>query len=39
MSAGSHRVAFNASGLPSGMYVYRLQANGTSLARTMMLVK
>jgi hypothetical protein len=39
MAAGTYRVMFNAAGLPSGMYAYRLQANGFSSARTMMLVK
>jgi len=36
---GSYSLRFDASGLPSGMYVYRLMANGFAAARTMMLVK
>jgi hypothetical protein len=36
---GSYAVRFDAAGLPSGMYVYRLSAGGFSTARNMMLVK
>ena len=38
-SAGSHAVRFEAIDLPSGVYLYRLQAGGKTMARTMMLVK
>ena len=37
--AGHHAVRFSASDLPSGSYIYRLQAGGKIVARTMMLVK
>jgi hypothetical protein len=36
---GSYVVRFDAAGLPSGMYVYRMSAGGFSAARSMMLVK
>jgi len=39
LSAGVHQRVFNASGLSSGVYVYRLTANGVTLSRTMTLVK
>jgi len=39
MPAGSFDVQFNASALPSGMYLYRLQANGFSSVNKMMLLK
>lgn len=39
MSAGSHFVGFNASNLPSGSYVYELNANGVRLSKKLMLVK
>ncbi|MBI5648788.1 MAG: T9SS type A sorting domain-containing protein [Ignavibacteriae bacterium] len=38
-TAGNHRVSFNASDLPSGMYLYRLEADGVVLQRAMQLVK
>ncbi|HLP15782.1 MAG TPA: T9SS type A sorting domain-containing protein [Bacteroidota bacterium] len=38
-AAGVHTVEFNAVGSASGMYVYRLEAGGRMLQRTMMLVK
>jgi len=39
-SSGSHTVAFNASGLSSGMYIYRVTlAGGESLSGKMMIVK
>ncbi len=38
-AAGPHTVEFNAVGSASGMYVYRLEAGGSMLQRTMMLVK
>ncbi len=39
MPAGSFNVQFNASALPSGMYLYRMQANNFSSARKMLLLK
>ena len=39
MPEGSFTVPFNASALSSGTYIYRLQANGFSSVRKMMLVK
>ncbi|KPP94655.1 MAG: extracellular GH74 family glycosyl hydrolase [Bacteroidetes bacterium HLUCCA01] len=37
---GSHGLSFNAAGLSSGLYLYRLEVNGTGVdSRTMMLVK
>ncbi|MEX2363818.1 MAG: T9SS type A sorting domain-containing protein, partial [Balneolaceae bacterium] len=38
-SAGSHQVTFDASGLSSGMYFYRLQSAGQTFTQKMMLVK
>ena len=37
--AGNHTARFDATGLPSGLYVYRLQAQDKIIVRTMMLVK
>ena len=37
--AGTHSMTFNASGLPSGVYVMRLQSGGQVLTRRMMLLK
>lgn len=37
--AGEHRVPWVAEGLPSGLYVYRLEAGETAETRTMMLVR
>ena len=37
--AGRHTVRFDASGLPSGSYVYRLQAGDKIVTRSMILVK
>ncbi len=39
MPAGIHEVEFNASDLPSGVYFYNLNYNGTTLSRKMMLIK
>jgi hypothetical protein len=36
---GHHRVVFEAGSLPSGLYVYRLEAGARSESRTMLLVK
>ena len=38
-SAGRHTVRFRASDLPSGSYVYRLEAGDKVVTRSMMLVK
>ena len=37
--AGQHSVRFDASGLPSGVYIYRVQTNEKMLTRKMMLVR
>ena len=37
--AGDHTVRFGAGNLPSGLYVYRLQAQDKTIVRTMILVK
>lgn len=37
--AGAHEVAFETANLPSGVYLYRLEAEGTRLAQQMRLVK
>ncbi|HKJ44316.1 MAG TPA: T9SS type A sorting domain-containing protein [Balneolales bacterium] len=40
MSSGEHTVTFNASGLPSGIYFYRLElASGKNLTKKMTLMK
>ncbi len=39
MGAGYHAVKFEASALPSGLYLYRMAAGQTSFIRKMMLVK
>jgi endoglucanase len=39
VSAGVHTVRFDASGLPSGIYVYRLNANGVVITKRMLLLK
>ncbi|MEX0722756.1 MAG: T9SS type A sorting domain-containing protein [Gracilimonas sp.] len=38
-SAGEHSVQFNASGLASGLYLYRLEGEQFSISRRMMLIK
>lgn len=37
--AGTHTVAFDASGLPSGVYVYRMQAEGFSDTRELIVLR
>ncbi len=39
LPAGTHSVTFNATGLPSGVYVMRLRSGGQTLTRRMMLLK
>ena len=39
LPAGRHEAVFEASGLPSGMYLYQLKTGRTVFARTMLLVK
>jgi hypothetical protein len=39
LNAGSHSVNFNAAALSTGVYIYRLQANGNTLTRKMTLIK
>jgi surface protein len=39
MQAGRHQVNFNASNLPSGIYMYRLQAGSSMLTRKLTLIK
>ena len=39
MSAGTHRVRFEATGLPSGVYLYRLEAGAFAATERMTLVK
>ncbi len=37
--AGTHRVMFDARDLPTGMYLYRLEAEGTVRVRKMVLMR
>lgn len=39
LSAGTHEVQFDAAGLPSGTYLYRLETPQTSVTRHMVLMK
>jgi hypothetical protein len=39
LAAGRHEVVFDASGLPTGVYLYRLEADGFVQVRRMLLVK
>jgi hypothetical protein len=38
-SAGSHTVQWDASSQPSGVYMYRLDVNGVSMTKKMVLTK
>ncbi|HMT11231.1 MAG TPA: T9SS type A sorting domain-containing protein, partial [Ignavibacteria bacterium] len=37
MNAGTYKVSFNAAGLSSGVYFYRLESNGLSSVKKMLL--
>ena len=39
LSAGNHKVVFDARGLPSGLYFYRLEAGGMMRVRQMLLLR
>ncbi len=39
MSAGAHSIKFEAGGLPSGVYIYRLKADGLTQSKKMLLIK
>ena len=39
LNAGSHTVSFNAAGLSSGVYTYRLTRSGFSVTKKMLLIK
>jgi len=39
MTAGRHTIAFDAGSLPTGMYLYRLEAGSFTAARKMLLIK
>jgi plastocyanin len=39
LTAGSHTVSFDASALPTGVYIYRLAADGQTVQKKMMLLK
>lgn len=39
LSAGNHKVVFDARGLPSGVYFYRLEAGGMMQVRQMLLLR
>ncbi len=39
LNAGTFKYNFNASGLPSGIYFYKLQIGNLSKTRSMMLLK
>jgi hypothetical protein len=38
-TAGTHEASLNASGLPSGVYLYRLETSDRHFSRTMLLAK
>jgi hypothetical protein len=39
MNQGRHSISFNAANLPSGVYIYRMEANGFSAQNKMLLMK
>ncbi|UCE08145.1 MAG: T9SS type A sorting domain-containing protein, partial [bacterium] len=39
VTAGNHKVKFNASNLPSGVYCYRLRSNEFTSVKKMLLIK
>jgi hypothetical protein len=39
LAAGAHRFRLRADGLPSGVYTYRLEMEGTSVTRRMLLLR
>ena len=39
LEAGPHRFSFDGSGLPSGVYSYRLESNGETRTRSMLLLR
>lgn len=39
LEAGTHQLSFDASGLSSGVYIYRLQTPQISVSQQMMLMK
>ncbi len=39
LTAGQHSINFNASNLPSGVYIYRLNSSNRTIAKKMMLLK
>jgi hypothetical protein len=39
LQSGRHKVTFNAENLPSGMYIYRLEAGNFTAAKKMVLMK
>jgi len=39
MEAGAHQIAFDASGLPSGIYLARLEASGRTQVQKLVLMK
>ena len=39
INSGKHELIWNASNLPSGVYIYRLQSDGKNLAKKMILLK
>jgi hypothetical protein len=39
LNSGQHTVSFDATGLPSGLYIYRIDANGFTDQKKMLLMK
>jgi hypothetical protein len=39
LSAGSYNISFDGSKLSTGVYMYRLQAGGVTIAKKMVLIK